>query len=62
MKDKNLAQLQQKLQELRKEAAGIKLQLSLNRLKDYTKIKKNRKEVARVLTTINQKRREELYG
>ncbi|HDM31966.1 50S ribosomal protein L29 [bacterium] len=63
MKAKELRQLSdkelhQKLVELRKKLAELRFHLSAGRLKNPHQIKETKKDIARILTILNERRRE----
>jgi len=63
MKAKELRQLSdkelhQKLVELRKKLAELRFNLSAGRLKNPHQIKETKKDIARILTILNERRRE----
>ncbi len=51
----DLAGLAGKLNELRRELFSLKLNTSTTHVKDYSQLKKTRKNIARILTLIGQK-------
>ncbi|OQX51483.1 50S ribosomal protein L29 [candidate division CPR3 bacterium 4484_211] len=62
IRSKDINSLNQQLQELRLNLAKLNLDHSLNKLKDYSQIKKLKKKIARLLTVLNTKRKEEKYA
>ena len=59
LKQLDLAALQQKLDDVRRELFNIQLNVATAHLKDYSQFKKLKKNVARVLTCIQQKKQKE---
>ncbi|MBU1110991.1 50S ribosomal protein L29 [Patescibacteria group bacterium] len=53
------SQLKSEEQKIRKGLTNLRIDLNMGRLKDTSKIKKEKKKLARVLTILNEKRREE---
>ena len=62
LRNKDFQQLARELKETRKKMADVTVKHRLNKLKDYSQIKKLRREISRVLTVLNEKRREQIYG
>ncbi len=54
-REKSVDELNKQLAETRKELAELQLSNSVGKLKDYSKIGKTKKKVARLLTAINEK-------
>lgn len=55
LKDMDKSQLKQKMEEMRQELFGLRLNASTTHIKDYSQFKKLRKDIARALTFYNQK-------
>jgi large subunit ribosomal protein L29 len=53
----SLPALREKEGELRKSIFTLRMDLAINKLKNHRSIRNTRRELARVLTTINQKNR-----
>ena len=62
LNNKGVTQLEQQLQEEKDNLANLIIQHRLNRVKDYTQIRKNKRKIALMFTVLNQKRKEALYG
>ena len=60
LNSKEVTQLERLLQEERDNLASLIIQHRLNRVKDYTQIRKSKRNIALMLTVLNQKRKEEL--
>lgn len=59
LQNKTVSELEQGLEDTRRELAETKIQHSMNRLKDHSQMKKLRRQLARIQTIINQKREEQ---
>lgn len=55
-------QLVSQLNQARVKLAGLKLDLSMHKLKDIRQVRKMRREIARILTTISQKNLEDQHA
>ena len=55
IKNKNAAELQELLKESRVVLGKLRFDLADNSLKDVSRISKTKKEIARILTELNQK-------
>ena len=53
--EKSISDLKKEAEGLREEISRLRFELSLNKLKDTNMIRKKRKDLARVLTSIHQK-------
>jgi large subunit ribosomal protein L29 len=58
MRDMNVDELQTRVAELREELFNLRFRNSLKQLDNPLKIRQSRREMARLLTTLNQKQRE----
>ena len=54
MVEKSIIELKKDAEGLREEIAKLRFDLSLNKLKDTSRLKKKRKDLARLLTRIRQ--------
>ncbi len=54
IKNKESHQLHQDLEQLRSQLAKLRFELADKKLQDFSKIKKTKKEIAKILTAINQ--------
>jgi len=52
--EKSITELKKEAEKLREEIARLRFDLSLNKLKDTSMIKKKRRDLARILTKIRQ--------
>ncbi len=55
LRKKSKKELQSELQEQRNELRKLRFSLAVRKLKDGSQIKKTKKDIARILTVINQK-------
>jgi len=53
--EKSILELKKEAEALREEMARLRFDLSLNKIKDTTMIKKKRRALARILTSMRQK-------
>lgn len=58
LKEMSVSELEQKLDDLRRELFNTQLNAATTHLKDYSQFSKLKKNIARVLTYINQKKRD----
>jgi ribosomal protein L29 len=61
-KEETKEELKEQIAEKRKALMDIKFQMPMNEVKDYSKIKKAKKEIARLLTKINANKGENSDG
>lgn len=60
-KEMSIDQLREKVELLRQELLGLKLNASTTHIKNYSQFSKIKKNIARVLTYLNQKSKEHYY-
>lgn len=56
LQDKSINELEKEIQKIREEIAKLKLEVKIRPQKDSNLIGKKKKEIARMLTLINEKR------
>ncbi len=59
LSDLTMAELQQKLEEARRELLDLRFRLSIGRLPNYSRIPQVRREIARILTEQRRRRSQE---
>ncbi len=62
IREMSLEQLKQKEQELREDSLRLRFKNATGELEDTSKLKKTRKDIARIKTLISQREREEANG
>ncbi len=55
IRKKSVSQLQKSLQDLREKLRDIRFRVTSNKLKNVGEVKETKKEIARILTVLNEK-------
>ena len=59
LREKNIEELKELIEKTKKELMTTKFQIAAGGVKDHSVVSKKRRDVARILTIINEKNREE---